>query len=468
MISTDNLAPVVLFVYKRLYHAQQTVKFLQKNDLAEQSELYIYSDGPKHEHDIEKVKEVRAYLKTISGFKTITVIEREKNLGLANSIITGVTEVIDKFGKVIVMEDDLLCSRNFLSFMNKALDHYKDDKRIFSVTGLNYPIKIPESYKHDVYLAYRESSWGWGTWKDRWDKTDWQVEVIKSYKDHRGRYIVLERHSGAQAARNRGIKAAKGNWIAFQDSDDEWRQDKLEKQIRALADVNFDPWTVVHTNCMRLETSTGKLAPMELPEIEGINVYSILLRNNGPMFPGILVSRQALQKINYLDENVPSYQEWDTAIRLAKYCRFIHLKEPLFTYKLHEGETISKNGRRDIMGYQYILDKFKDEIITKCGEDIWRGHLKVQLHKCLEYGLWKDADFYFKQLFLNARSSLKLRLCRRFHVRPSKVERLLSISKRVVMRVLRLLSVNPSFASKMQKSLIIKLKRFSDDEHNSY
>lgn len=186
----NNLAPVVLFVYNRPYHTQQTTEFLQRNDLAKQSKLFIFSDGPKDEEDRKRVEEVRAYLRTINGFKNITITERENNLGLANSIITGVTEVIDKFGKVIVMEDDLISSPNFLSFMNGALDFYKDDKRIFSVTGLNYPIEMPKTYNHDVYLAYRESSWGWGTWKDRWDKADWEVEDFSEFlKDKRAQKL---------------------------------------------------------------------------------------------------------------------------------------------------------------------------------------------------------------------------------------------------------------------------------------
>lgn len=186
----NNLAPVVLFVYNRPYHTQQTIEFLQRNDLAKQSKLFIFSDGPKDEESREKVGEVRAYLRTIDGFKDITITERENNLGLANSVIAGVTEVINKFGKVIVMEDDLVSSRSFLSFMNEALDFYKDDKRIFSVTGLNYPISIPKTYKHDLYLSYRESSWGWGTWRDRWERADWEVRDFSEFlKDRRAQKL---------------------------------------------------------------------------------------------------------------------------------------------------------------------------------------------------------------------------------------------------------------------------------------
>jgi len=172
------------------------------------------------------------------------------------------------------------------------------------------------------------------------------VQVIKSYSDPRISCIVLDKNSGAQAARNRGIKEAKGEWIAFQDSDDEWMLEKLEKQIKILKKENFNPWVVVHSNCLRYYPSNGEKKIWRLPEIAGDNVYPLLLENPCVLFPGLLVSKMALKKIGYLDENVPSYQEWDTSIRLAKYCKFFHIKEPLFIYYLHKDTTISKNKKK--------------------------------------------------------------------------------------------------------------------------
>jgi len=103
-----NLSPIVLFVYNRPDHTRQTVEALQKNELAEQSELFVYSDAPKNEEAKEKVKEVREYIRTIDGFKKVTIIEREKNWGLADSIIDGVTKIVNEYGKIIVLEDDLV------------------------------------------------------------------------------------------------------------------------------------------------------------------------------------------------------------------------------------------------------------------------------------------------------------------------------------------------------------------------
>lgn len=221
--------------------------------------------------------------------------------------------------------------------------------------------------------------------------TDNTVEIVKSISDPRIRCIVLEKNSGAQVARNRGIREATGDWIAFQDSDDEWLSEKLEKQIAALAEINFQPMTVVHTDCFRYDLQTDSRTLWTLPLINGTAVYPLLLTSSGPMFQGILTSKAALEKIGFLDEAVPSYQEWDTAIRLAKECRFIHIKEPLFVYHLHGGETISKNKKRDIDGYQYIVDKFRDEILLYCGIATLNKHLIGNSLRAKRFGLDSEA-----------------------------------------------------------------------------
>ncbi len=248
--------------------------------------------------------------------------------------------------------------------------------------------------------------------------TDETVEIVNSYNAPRVKGIVLDKNSGAQAARNRGIREAKGDWIAFQDSDDEWRPDKLEKQVRALAEVGFDPWTVVHTNAVWLDTATGNQLTVDVPLVEGNNVYPLLLTMPAPMFPGMLVSRLALEKISLLDEKVPSYQEWDTSIQLAKYCRFIYLREPLFVYHLHKEETISKDRKRDIEGYQYILDKFESEIKRVCGEEVWERHLFNQLIKCLNFKLWSESDRYFKLVGSRDYKFRVFQFCRWLHLPP--------------------------------------------------
>ncbi len=179
-----KLAPIVLFVYNRPVHTKRTVESLLNNTLSSQSILYIFSDAQKREEDKSKVEEVRKYIHSIEGFKEIHLIERKKNLGLAKSIISGVTEVIDKYDTVIVLEDDLVTSPKFLTYMNYLFNEYDNQKNIFSITGYNHPkslMKISDNYPYDVYFNPRACSWSWGTWKDRWDKVDWEVTDLKNF-----------------------------------------------------------------------------------------------------------------------------------------------------------------------------------------------------------------------------------------------------------------------------------------------
>lgn len=157
------LAPIVLFVYKRLNCIRQTVEALQKNELANESELFIFSDGPKSGEE-EKIKEVREYIKTIKGFKQVTIIERDKNWGLANNIIDGVTKIVNEYGKIIVLEDDLVTSPYFLRFMNEALEMYKDEPKVVAISGYIYSIAgLPETF-----FIRGADCWGWATWKEKW------------------------------------------------------------------------------------------------------------------------------------------------------------------------------------------------------------------------------------------------------------------------------------------------------------
>jgi hypothetical protein len=159
-------APIALFVYNRPWHTQQTVEALQKNELASESDLFIFSDAPKALETAAAVLEVREYIKTVSGFKSVTIIEREENLGLANSIIDGVTRLCNEYGRIIVLEDDLVTSPYFLEFMNRALYKYAQEKKVWHISGWNYPIDpkgLPE-----VFFWRTMNCWGWATWADRW------------------------------------------------------------------------------------------------------------------------------------------------------------------------------------------------------------------------------------------------------------------------------------------------------------
>lgn len=160
-----SLSPIVLFVYDRPKHTKRTIDALLNNALANESKLFIFSDGPKSEDAKMGTEEIRKYLRTIAGFKKIEIRESIDNKGLANSIIEGVTEIVNRYGKVIVLEDDLVTSPHFLTFMNEALDLYKDDDRVASVHGYTYPTRkqLPETF-----FVQHASSWGWATWKRAW------------------------------------------------------------------------------------------------------------------------------------------------------------------------------------------------------------------------------------------------------------------------------------------------------------
>jgi len=162
-----NLAPIVLFVYNRPWHTKQTVEALQKNELAKESELFIYCDEAKNEDAGKSVDEVREYIDKVDGFKKVTIIKREKNWGLADSIIDGVTKIVNEYGKIIVLEDDLVTSPYFLKFMNEALEFYKDEEKVWHISGWNYPIDTDGL--DDVFLWRLMNCWGWATWADKWE-----------------------------------------------------------------------------------------------------------------------------------------------------------------------------------------------------------------------------------------------------------------------------------------------------------
>ena len=176
----NNLAPIIIFTYRRVI--SQTIDTLSKNVLAVNSDLYIFSDGNKNEKDLNDVQEVRKYLQSIKGFKSITIIESPENKGLANSIIDGVSKVMDMYGKVIVLEDDLIVSNDFLEYMNDALNFYESDKKIWSISGYGPNLPCLENYNDDLYLSLRGSSWGWSTWQNRWDKVDWEIKDFDNLK----------------------------------------------------------------------------------------------------------------------------------------------------------------------------------------------------------------------------------------------------------------------------------------------
>jgi len=159
-------APIALFVYKRLQHTRRTVDALRANDLAAESDLHIFSDAPKTADASESVRAVRDYIRTITGFRQVRIVEQPRNLGLAQSIISGVTDVCNRAGRVIALEDDLVTSESFLSYMNQGLDLYAHDDRVASIHGYCYPITKVELPR--TFFLRGADCWGWGTWQRSW------------------------------------------------------------------------------------------------------------------------------------------------------------------------------------------------------------------------------------------------------------------------------------------------------------
>lgn len=176
-----KLAPIVLFTYNRPWHTKQTIEALKKNTLAMESELIIYSDGAKNDTVMDDVKNVREYIKTVTGFKKLTIIERDKNWGLAASIIDGVTDIVNKYGKIIVLEDDLVTGAYFLQFLNDGLNLYEGVSTVGQIMGYSYFEKYIDKYELSEQIFIKGADClGWGTWKDRWALFNSDASVLIS------------------------------------------------------------------------------------------------------------------------------------------------------------------------------------------------------------------------------------------------------------------------------------------------
>lgn len=162
---TDQHAPVALFAYERLEHLKKTVAALQENYGAAETELYIFSDGARH-HNVDRVTNVRHYLRSLNGFKRITIFERDHNMGLAANIKAGISHVFVTHDRIIVLEDDIVTAPNFLLYMNAALRSYAQNDKVGHINGWSYP--LAEKSSEEFYFLDIMNCWGWATWKDTW------------------------------------------------------------------------------------------------------------------------------------------------------------------------------------------------------------------------------------------------------------------------------------------------------------
>lgn len=164
-----TLAPIVLFAYNRPIHTQKVLQSLQQNDLSQESVLYVFVDAAKTLEAQEQVSQVKQIIKQTQCCKEVIIIEREKNYGLVKNIIEGVTQVVQQHGKVIVLEDDIVTSRGFLTYVNQALDLYADEPKVMHISGHLPPVQMPKQLP-DTFFFKKTSCWGWGTWATAWQK----------------------------------------------------------------------------------------------------------------------------------------------------------------------------------------------------------------------------------------------------------------------------------------------------------
>lgn len=243
-------APIVLFAFNRIDSLKNTVTSLMENEEAAESDLFVFVDGARDNvhGEEEKVEEVRRYVKSVSGFHKVEYFFAEKNRGLGNSIIQGVSDIINRYGRAIVLEDDLMLAPNFLAFMNDGLARYENEKEVFSVCGYSNEVKVPPGYCAEAYFCTRSSSWGWGTWADRWNTVDWELKEWPKYKKMRR---AFNKWGGSDCFRMlRSVKEGWGNSWAIRFCFAQFLQNKLAL-FPLTSKVNNIGFDGTGTNCKK-------------------------------------------------------------------------------------------------------------------------------------------------------------------------------------------------------------------------
>lgn len=260
-----SYAPILLFVYNRPDHARMTIQSLQQNSLSQDSELFIYSDAAKNEEAQPAVDEVRKLIHTVSGFAKVTTIEREENWGLAKSIIDGVTTQVRKFGRVIVLEDDLVVAPHFLKFMNDALEMYKDEPKVGHIQACDF---TKDTTLPDTFLIKWTGSWGWATWDRAWQLFNPDGEALLKELEERKLTKVFDFNGSYRFTRmlRRQIQGKNNSWAI------RWNASLFLKDVLSLnvgkslvQNIGFDG---SGTNCGGGNLYASLLYQDELPVIK--------------------------------------------------------------------------------------------------------------------------------------------------------------------------------------------------------
>lgn len=254
-------SPLALFVYNRPDHARKTIEALARNELGRDTELYIFSDAARNEAAAAKVQAVRDLVRPMvdsSPFKRVHVVEAPTNKGLADSIITGVTKVMEEHGRCIVLEDDLVTAPDFLVFLNACLERYEREPVIGQATAYTVPVQIPAGYDHSVYLMPRTCSLGWCTWADRWEKSDWEVKDLEAFKRDRAARRAFDRCGADRFDRlRRQVERGANSWsIRFGYSQFRQGYQTVYPTVCRLVNIGADG-SGVHLNDTRLVGSVS-------------------------------------------------------------------------------------------------------------------------------------------------------------------------------------------------------------------
>ncbi|MET1412990.1 glycosyltransferase [Roseibium sp. HPY-6] len=175
-MKNNELAPVALFAFNRPDHTRKTLDAIAKNHLAGNTDLFVFVDGPRTEKDVAPVQEVCAIADAVAGFKSVTIVRQDANIGLAASIVQGITKVLEEHDRIVVLEDDIVTSPAFLNYMNGSLSHFQDEKKVWHVCGYNEPMRSKAFTK--THFSRLMNCWGWATWRDRWQHFEKNPEKL--------------------------------------------------------------------------------------------------------------------------------------------------------------------------------------------------------------------------------------------------------------------------------------------------